>query len=509
MNKKRSLKYLIFVICSLVIIFALVFFFFLKNNNSTFKNLTSIGNLKNNEEFTFYSSDVEDTYQLILDTKLNDYLENSLVELYGGVPIVGYDIKININAYFDLKEMFEKQNYSDLIVRRGFLTDEESNSAGVQDHKTGYDIDIYLKGHDWTDFTGYDETDDIIKNSYKYGYVLRYTTKEKDEPWHYRYIGKVHSNLMHKENLTIDEYLNNLEQLDENILYKIIDSNNYIYKIKKSEVIVPQNYNYSVSSINDDYYIVTFSSEKDCSLEEIVEQETISKNISEVKISNDLIVVNEEHELNNYKPLNLVSLTTYLSDDNNSEYLLEEHVLQKLKNMIDDAKSLDRHTTYVTSAYRSLDEQTEIYNNTEKGYATTPNHSEHQTGLAIDISNSYKDNKYFTQTVQGRWIKDNSYKYGFILRYPSEKNKITGISYEQWHFRYVGELHATVMNANNWVLEEYVDSYEINKFYSTKVNDKEYIIYKTIADDSIQLINENDLVYYLYDNYYLVVSERS
>ncbi|MCM1325560.1 MAG: M15 family metallopeptidase [Bacteroidales bacterium] len=86
-----------------------------------------------------------------------------------------------------------------------------------------------------------------------------------------------------------------------------------------------------------------------------------------------------------------------------------------------------------------------------------PGSSEHQLGLALDIvCNSHQElTEDFEDTKEGIWLAKNSYKYGFILRYPKEKEYITGVKYEPWHFRYVGIEAATVITENNMTLEEF------------------------------------------------------
>lgn len=123
----------------------------------------------------------------------------------------------------------------------------------------------------------------------------------------------------------------------------------------------------------------------------------------------------------------------------------------------------------IMSGYRDYYYQEKIYNRSirDKGYAytlrsiATPGSSEHQTGLAIDIC-IYKDNKVYIEhqiinTKELEFLKYNSYKYGFILRYPEDKEDITGYNYEPWHYRYVGIKLATYLFKNNLTLEEYYD----------------------------------------------------
>ncbi len=122
---------------------------------------------------------------------------------------------------------------------------------------------------------------------------------------------------------------------------------------------------------------------------------------------------------------------------------------------------------YNSSGFRSYDYQNKIYNEyvEEDGrdvadtYSARPGHSEHQSGLAFDL-NTISDE--FADTEEGKWVNDNCWKYGFILRFPKGKNDITGYKYEPWHMRFVGRKLAEKMyNGGDWLtLEEYfgVDS---------------------------------------------------
>ena len=125
----------------------------------------------------------------------------------------------------------------------------------------------------------------------------------------------------------------------------------------------------------------------------------------------------------------------------------------------------------VQSGFRSYDTQQNIYNRyvRERGKASAdtfsarPGHSEHQTGLAFDVcesSGKYKNaciNSNFDSTEEAKWLSENAYKYGFILRYPNGKTNETGYKYESWHFRYVGvDLATKLYNGGNWItLENY------------------------------------------------------
>ena len=142
--------------------------------------------------------------------------------------------------------------------------------------------------------------------------------------------------------------------------------------------------------------------------------------------------------------------------------------------MINDMKK-DGHTSiWVQSSYRSVARQKELYENSinkylKQGktqeeaekltdeYINKPGSSDHNLGLAVDFN--YVDNT-FADTDEYQWLLENAENYGFILRYPKDKEDITKIAYESWHWRYVGEEHAKKMNELNMCLEEYVEYLE-------------------------------------------------
>lgn len=87
-----------------------------------------------------------------------------------------------------------------------------------------------------------------------------------------------------------------------------------------------------------------------------------------------------------------------------------------------------------------------------------PGYSEHETGLCVDITakNNFRLDESQALTPENIWLRKNCTRYGFVLRYPKGKEKITGYQYESWHFRYVGKKAAAKMKKNNWTLEEYL-----------------------------------------------------
>ena len=135
---------------------------------------------------------------------------------------------------------------------------------------------------------------------------------------------------------------------------------------------------------------------------------------------------------------------------------LHDTALRAVEKMLEAAG--DRGSLFVTSGFRCPDEQKVLYNGgLNSSFVLPPGHSEHHTGLAVDIMAMGVGQWELANSVQGRWLADNSYRYGLILRYPQGAEHITGITFEPWHFRYIGRSHAYFMRQNNLVLEEYIE----------------------------------------------------
>ncbi|MBR5295534.1 MAG: M15 family metallopeptidase [Clostridia bacterium] len=130
------------------------------------------------------------------------------------------------------------------------------------------------------------------------------------------------------------------------------------------------------------------------------------------------------------------------------------------------AAANEGHTLNIRSGYRSYERQEYLFNNYAKNdgledaltYSARPGHSEHQTGLGIDINTaSTSESKLPTMKPSLDWLNENAYKYGFVLRYPDGKSGITGYIFEPWHYRYVGkDLAEKLYNGGDWItLEEH------------------------------------------------------
>ena len=157
----------------------------------------------------------------------------------------------------------------------------------------------------------------------------------------------------------------------------------------------------------------------------------------------------------------LVTLEKPYSD--NGKRKLRKVAYDHMVEMINDAKR-DNIKLYVVSGYRTEKKQNSLFNNNVKknglkhalAYSAKPNYSEHELGLAADLNSV---NVKFENTKEYTWLKENSYKYGFIERYPKNKEFITGYAYEPWHYRYLGVDIATKIFENNITYEEYLVKY--------------------------------------------------
>ena len=172
----------------------------------------------------------------------------------------------------------------------------------------------------------------------------------------------------------------------------------------------------------------------------------------------DMIIVNKTFALpSDYVPVD--SYQTVSGDKCNQ--CIDKDAMEAFLLMRSDAISLGLNI-YISSGYRSYSYQEKLYNNyvsvsgKEKAdtYSARPGHSEHQTGTCFDL-NTIDDS--FADTDEGKWVNENAYLYGFIIRYPKGKESITGYQYESWHLRYVGkELASLLYHDGNWeTLEEY------------------------------------------------------
>lgn len=188
--------------------------------------------------------------------------------------------------------------------------------------------------------------------------------------------------------------------------------------------------------------------------------------------SGSLILVSNDHPYSLPVDAELTAVWEKTGDD----YTVRDYTIKLLPEAADAfdalfeafAAATGKKDVNITSAYRSVEEQQEVYDDAvakdgiehTQRFVSQPGCSEHHTGLAVDLNvyNTRTGACYdFDGTGDYKWIPSRCAKYGIILRYPAEKEEITGIGGETWHFRYVGVPHASYMVEHDLCLEEYID----------------------------------------------------
>ncbi|ERJ11521.1 M15 family metallopeptidase [Haloplasma contractile] len=187
----------------------------------------------------------------------------------------------------------------------------------------------------------------------------------------------------------------------------------------------------------------------------------------------ELVLVNKNYSLTkDYLPGKLVSINdlplVIPSKDKDRNKVLDV-TYQALKEMFKDSKK-EGLNLFVSSGYRSFNRQDVVYNyylveggrSYADSFSARPGHSEHQTGYAVDVTCGnvlYRLVEKFEDTQEGKWIKKHAHLYGFIIRYPKNREASTGYNYEPWHLRYVGTDAAKKIVDENLLLEEYLLKY--------------------------------------------------
>ncbi|EOO31007.1 D-alanyl-D-alanine carboxypeptidase [Bacillus cereus BAG1X2-3] len=187
-------------------------------------------------------------------------------------------------------------------------------------------------------------------------------------------------------------------------------------------------------------------------------------------IRSDIINVNHNSEL----------VRGYVIFDRNLR--LSKDVVKKFLNVVDAAGKESVNHFLISSGYRDFQEQKQLYEKMGSDYALPAGYSEHNLGLSLDIGSTQKK---MEKAPEGKWIEENVWKHGFVLRYPKNKSNITGIQYEPWHIRYVGLPHSAIMQKKNFTLEEYLEFLKEEKEVSTEVEGKKYTVsYYKISENT-------------------------
>ncbi len=223
----------------------------------------------------------------------------------------------------------------------------------------------------------------------------------------------------------------------------------------------------------------------------------------------NLILVNYKHEYVFPEEDILVSMfkTSDAFSVNSTETYFQKEALDNFIRLMEDLyENSGCDDVIVVSAFRSIEKQQEIYQDRldrfgseyAASYVADPGHSEHHTGLALDLS-IYADDglTYDIESYEGsKWFMENFTEYGYILRYPADKAAITAINFESWHYRYVGLPHSLIMEKLNLCHEEYTD-YLRDYTFDGKILTFDKIS-GTLGETSKDEVSENSSLYYIY-----------
>ncbi|WP_298702390.1 D-alanyl-D-alanine carboxypeptidase family protein [uncultured Ruminococcus sp.] len=225
-------------------------------------------------------------------------------------------------------------------------------------------------------------------------------------------------------------------------------------------------------------------------------EQTIYENIAVQNTqvnAGDLILVNDANAYVDNNASEIVSIYDKKTEHyhvSGTETSLRETAVDALNRMLEDFYVAKNHSDIIViSGYRTKDQQQKLYDEdlAQTGESTStrvalPGHSEHESGYSLDVS-LYEDGVQsdYDGTGDYSWIDENCDHYGYILRYAADKAEITGIQAEPWHYRYVGEPHATYMKENNLCLEEYLTQL------------KDYT-----SDNRLQIVNWDGEIYEVY-----------
>ena len=264
-----------------------------------------------------------------------------------------------------------------------------------------------------------------------------------------------------------DKFFKNINKLID-IGYNSEEINVIYNKVNNVDLILSKDYNKNILNIlNTEYY-------KEDNLERYLNYES-DNIVLDVNMNLDYEFYNHDIEIDDIDSTVIVNKYYKLKKDYipeletiNKKYALNDRqqltkeAKEAFERMCEDAKGEEIYI-YSGSAYRSYSYQNTLYNNRvrQEGLeyanktAAKAGYSEHQTGLALDLLNKKKE--YLdSDDKEYQWLIDNGYKYGFILRYPKDKENITGYSYEPWHFRYITIEIATELKEKNITYEEYI-----------------------------------------------------
>ena len=254
--------------------------------------------------------------------------------------------------------------------------------------------------------------------------------------------------------------------------YSKEEINTIVEKLSESDITKILNMDYNknlVSIINEQYYIpdnleryLTYSNKNE-NIKDVISIVNVGAdsdwytNTKEANVDEGIkMLVNKFHYLkNDYAPDDIVPISNWYAYNGHS---IKKEVYDKYVSMWKAANEQGLRLL-VNSSYRTFEDQQNEYDMSNDDYASRPGFSEHQTGLALDIVTDDIIGNEFENTDEFKWLQENAHLYGFILRYPKDKEYITGYNYESWHYRYVGKELATKVKESGLTYDEYYAYY--------------------------------------------------
>ena len=423
------------------IVFSIRFINYINYNNKLYNTIlnssaTNVNIDKKYDTLKIY----EKTYNMIKSDNVSVVINDGVTKTYLDSKQVQMDMDINVTTYN------KKINYS------GFDNNEslfiENKGIVAKSSKVEINLPDYLKENKIVDIYGVRENDIInqISLGVKVKDIVTIKPNNKYIKYFITYVPLTDMKVKNLTNKEVGDVINlNIKYIPENATVK-----DYEY-IKIGDIFM----------LNSNGNIVAKSSGSDSitikhTIQNIERKIKVSVKKEEVKKEEKIIV---KDGLTYIGGILIVNKTYSLPKDYDPGELSKE-ASDAFEEMKADALK-DDIELWIQSGYRSYSLQEELYNRyvEEDGkqkadtYSARPGHSEHQTGLAMDLNII---DSSFEGTPEAIWLEENAYKYGFIIRYPKGKERITGYMYEPWHLRYLGKETAKKVYESGLTLEEYL-----------------------------------------------------
>lgn len=360
---------------------------------------------------------------------------------HGIINIDGNKIKKGLN--FDIKMYNKKLKSANFNSSKSLFID--SNEIINKSNKIIIKLPKYLYKNEIVDIYGVTKDNDIeiIEKCYKIkDKKVKIKLSNNYKKYFVTYVKVTDFKVDNKIETVKNEYVKlNIKYLPSTATKKEIEYTNIgdAFVVREKNLIARKSGEYKITLKNNESDI------KKVVNINVKKNNNVIEKINGLTYINGIIVVNKSYPVDK---------------DYNPESLTKE-TKSAFENMKNDAKK-DGINLYISSGFRSYETQEELYNYYVKNngqkkadtFSARAGYSEHQTGLAMDLN--IVDSS-FEGTPEAIWLENNSYKYGFIIRYPKGKENITGYKYEPWHVRYLGKELATKIYNSNLTLEEYLD----------------------------------------------------